>query len=172
MTTDRLKSTGKIGLIHFLFYVVFQKRRYFSIKTIINQKSKIMALFFRKIQKKNMKDPDGPKLWYPVLRSVGVVGEKELGILLANETTLNPKEAEMAIHQLQKILLRVMLDSKTVRLGEVGNYRLTAFTESSETKEEVTAEKIKQINMRFLPTKYVREQLQKATFKPVESLDK
>ena len=62
-----------------------------------------MALFFRKIQKKNMKDPDGPKLWYPVLRSVGVVGEKELGILLANETTLNPKEAEMAIHQLQKI---------------------------------------------------------------------
>jgi len=130
-----------------------------------------MALFYRKIEKKNMKDPDGPKLWYAVLRSVGVVTEKELAILLADETTLNPKEAEMAIHQLQKILLRVMLDSKTIRLGEVGNFRLTAHSEASEKKEEVTAENIKQINLRFLPTKYVREQLQNATFKPVESLD-
>ncbi|MDD3281177.1 MAG: DNA-binding protein, partial [Bacteroidales bacterium] len=124
-----------------------------------------------KIKKKNLKDPEGPKLWYPVLRSVGVVTEKELAKLLADETTLNPKEAEMSIYQLQKVLLRVMLDSKTVRLGELGNFRLTASTEGSETMEEVSPEKIKKINLRFLATKSVREALQKATFKPVETLN-
>jgi len=130
-----------------------------------------MALFFRKIQKKNLKDPEGPKLWYPVLRSVGVVTEKELAKLLADETTLNPKEAEMSIYQLQKVLLRVMLDSKTVRLGDLGNFRLTANTEGSDTMEEASPEKIKKINLRFLATKLVREALQKATFKPVETLN-
>jgi len=130
-----------------------------------------MAQLYRKIQRKNMKDPEGPKLWYPVLRSLGVVTEKELAILLADETTLNPKEAEMAIYQLQKILLRVMLDSKTVRLGEVGNFYLTTHSEGSETMEEAGTEKIKRINLRFLPTLFVREALQKATFKPVESLN-
>lgn len=130
-----------------------------------------MALFFRKIQKKNLKDPEGPKLWYPVLRSVGVVTEKELAKLLADETTLNPKEAEMSIYQLQKVLLRVMLDSKTVQLGELGNFRLTAHTESSENMEEVTADKIKRINLRFVAAKFVKEALQKATFKTVESMN-
>ena len=130
-----------------------------------------MALLFRKIQKKNLKDPEGPKLWYPVLRSVGVVTEKELAKLLADETTLNPKEAEMAIYQLQKVLLRVMLDSKTVRLGELGNFRLTAHTEGSDSIEKASPEKIKKINLRFLATKLVREALQKATFKPVETLN-
>ncbi|MDD3281601.1 MAG: HU family DNA-binding protein [Bacteroidales bacterium] len=130
-----------------------------------------MSLIFRKIERINMKDPEGPKLWYPVLRTITVVTEKELAKLLADETTLNPKEAEMAIYQLQKVLLRVMLDAKSIQLGELGNFYLTLHTESSETKEEVTADKIKKINIRFRPTAFVREALQKANFIFIETLN-
>jgi hypothetical protein len=76
-----------------------------------------------------------------------------------------------SIGKIGLILFYITSSSKTIRLGEVGNFGLTAHSEASETKEEVTAENIKHINLRFLPTKYVREQLQKVTFKPVESLD-
>ncbi|MBP7103377.1 MAG: HU family DNA-binding protein [Bacteroidales bacterium] len=130
-----------------------------------------MSLIFRKIERINMKDPEGPKLWYPVLRTITVVTEKELAKLLADETTLNPKEAEMAIYQLQKVLLRVMLDAKSIQLGELGNFYLTLHTESSETKEEVTADKIKKINIRFRPSAFVRESLQKANFIFIETLN-
>ena len=130
-----------------------------------------MSLIFRKIERKNMKDPEGPKLWYPVLRTITVVTEKELAKLLADETTLNPKEAEMAIFQLQKVLLRVMLDAKSIQLGELGNLYLTLHTEGSETKEEVTSDKIKKVNIRFRPSASVREALQKAHFIFIETLN-
>jgi hypothetical protein len=59
-----------------------------------------------------------------------------------------------------------MLDSKTVRLGEVGNFYLTSHSEGSEIWKK-QFRKIKRINLRFLATLFVREALQKATFKPV-----
>jgi hypothetical protein len=56
-----------------------------------------MPIFFNKIQKNNPSDKTAPKLWHLILKSTGLVKEKTVAKLLADETTLNPKEAEMAI---------------------------------------------------------------------------
>jgi hypothetical protein len=56
-----------------------------------------MAIFYKKVQRGNPSNPAAPKLWYPLLRSVGMIKEKEVAKLLADETTLNPKEAEMSL---------------------------------------------------------------------------
>ena len=129
-----------------------------------------MSLFFKKIERRNLKDPDGPKLWYPVLRRISVLKEKEVATLIADETTLNAKEAEMALYQLEKVLLRAMLDGKTVQLGELGTFRLTISAEGAASVDEVSTDLIKKVNLRFLPSLTVREALQKATFVPVETL--
>lgn len=129
-----------------------------------------MSLFFKKIERRDLKDPDGPKLWYPVLKRIGVLKEKEVATLIADETTLNAKEAEMALYQLEKVLLRAMLDGKTVQLGELGTFRLTISAEGAASVDEVSTDLIKKVNLRFLPSLTVREALQKATFVPVETL--
>lgn len=133
-------------------------------------KIKAMAIFFKKVQKKNLKDPSGGNLWYPIIKSVGVLKEKEVAKLIADETTLNPKEAEMTIYQLVKILIREMLNGYTIQLGELGNFRLTIHAEGVEKSEDVNPNLIKKINLRFQPTVNVKEALQKAHFSPAEKI--
>jgi nucleoid DNA-binding protein len=53
-------------------------------------------------------------------RFTGLVKEKEVAKLLSDETTLNPKEAEMTLYQLLKVIIRLLLDGHTVQLGELG----------------------------------------------------
>jgi predicted histone-like DNA-binding protein len=129
-----------------------------------------MALFFKKVQRVNPSNPTAPKLWYPILKSIGLVKEKQVVQLVADETTLNPKEAEMSLFQFFKVIIRLLLDGHTVQLGELGSFRVTAHCEGSETEAEVNASKIKSVHIHFTPSESLREQLNKATFKDVDSL--
>ncbi|MDR1407102.1 MAG: HU family DNA-binding protein [Tannerella sp.] len=129
-----------------------------------------MSLFYKKMQRANPRDPQAPKLWYPILKSVGLVREKEVGRLLAEETTLNPKEAEMTLYQLLKVIIRLLLDGHTVQLGELGTFRLVIRTEGSENEADANASKIKNLLLQFVASATVREQLKHASYKDVTDL--
>jgi predicted histone-like DNA-binding protein len=129
-----------------------------------------MALFYKKIQRGNPANPSAPKLWYPTLKSVGQTKEKQVAKLLADETTLNPKEAEMTLYQLLKVIVNLLLDGHTVQLGELGTFRLTSHSEGSATEAEVNSGKIKNVHVNFIASAALREQIGKATFKDVSSM--
>ncbi len=129
-----------------------------------------MSLFFNKMQRGNPSKPEEPKKWYVVLKSVGRISEKQVAKEIADETTLNPKEAEMALYQFEKIMLRSLLDGKTVQLGELGSFQLTINSAGVDTEAEVTAKLVQKINLRFLPSTTVKEALAKATFVAAEKI--
>jgi predicted histone-like DNA-binding protein len=129
-----------------------------------------MALFYKKIQRGNPSNLTAPKLWYLVLKSIGLVKEKKVAELLADETTLNPKEAEMTLFQLFKVLIRLLLNGNTVQLGELGTFRLIAHSEGSETEAEANASKIKSVSINFVASDSLREQLKNAEFKDAATL--
>ena len=131
-----------------------------------------MALFYNRVTKKNPSDPTGVSKWYLVLRSIGLIGEKELGEAVADETTLNPKEAEMAFSQLFKVILRYLLAGHTIKLAGLGTFKLTLSSEGSDTEEEAVPSKVKSINIRFVPSASFKEAIPKATFKEAKSLSK
>jgi hypothetical protein len=56
-----------------------------------------MSIIFNKVERANPQDRTAPKKWYPTLKTISQVGEKEVAKEIADETTLNPKEAEMGI---------------------------------------------------------------------------
>ena len=123
-----------------------------------------MALFFNKVQKGNPFNASAAKKWYPILKSIGTVRDPELGKMLVDETTLNAKEAEMAIQQLFKVISRLLLDGKTVKIGALGTFYVRAHTEGSATKEEATFHKIKKVKLHFMPSTDLTHALSKATF--------
>jgi predicted histone-like DNA-binding protein len=129
-----------------------------------------MALLFNKIERGNPSNPEAPKMWYPILKSMKLVKEREIAKKLAEETTLNPKEAEMAISQLKKVVIGLLLEGHTVQLGELGSFRLTITSEGSKTEQEVTANKIKKVNVRFTASEELRTAMGKATFTDISSL--
>ena len=108
-----------------------------------------MPLFYNKVQRVNPRDPKGARKWYAILKSVGQVDEHEVAKLVSDETTLNPKEAEMAVYQLEKVMERLLLDGHTVQLGELGSFSLTITSEACRGEKEVTPDKIKKLNLRF-----------------------
>ncbi|GHV43448.1 DNA-binding protein [Bacteroidia bacterium] len=129
-----------------------------------------MALFFNKIERGNPSNPQAAKQWYPVLKSTGLVKEKEVAKLLADETTLNPKEAEMAVAQLMKVVTALLLNGNTVQLGELGSFRVTANCKGVATEAEVTAQLINKVKVRFSESESLKDAMKKATFKDVASL--
>ena len=100
----------------------------------------------------------------------GAKANGEQDKLVSDETTLNPKEAEMAVYQLEKVMERLLLDGHTVQLGDLGTFNLTITAEGQKEEKKVSADDIEKVNLRFRISKTMREALDKATFKPVESL--
>ena len=128
-----------------------------------------MAIFYNKVERPVPGEPQTKK-WYAVLKVVNQVGEKEVARQIADETTLNPKEAETALSQLQKILARMLLDSKSVQLGDWGSFHLTCNSVGHDTRAEVGPSSIKKLNIRFSPGKALKNAIANAAFEAAESI--
>ena len=129
-----------------------------------------MAILVKPVQRVNPSDEDAPKKWYVTQVTTAQVDETQVAMDLADETTLNPSEAMMAIRQLRKILLRRLLGGESVKLGNWDSFSVTLSSTGAETKEEVTARNIKSVNLNFQPDEAFKTDLQKATFAWVDKL--
>ena len=123
-----------------------------------------MSIFLNAVQRFNPMKPEDAKKWYPVQYTVKLVEESEVAELLADETTLNPMEAQMAIRQFRKVLQRLLLDSKSVKLGNWGTFGVTLNTEGAETREALSARNVKTVNINFQPGEDLKTAMQKADF--------
>ncbi|MDR2358495.1 MAG: HU family DNA-binding protein, partial [Prevotellaceae bacterium] len=112
-----------------------------------------MSIFYNKVERINPQDKTAPKKWYAALKRIRLVREKEMAKLVADETTMDRKEVEMALDRFEQILIRLLLDSHSVQLGDWGSFHLTCNCTGAATKEEVTAHNIKNLNVRFVPGK-------------------
>lgn len=116
------------------------------------------------VQRRNPLDEDAPLKWYPVQYTTKLVDETEVAELVADETTLNPMEALMAIRQLRKIVQRLLLDGKSVKLGNWGTFNVTLNTVGADTKEALTANNVKRVNINFQAGDDLKNAMQKADF--------
>ena len=129
-----------------------------------------MPILFNRVERSHPSNGTAPKKWYPVLKIISRLEEKDVAREIADETTLNRKEAEMSLTQLEKVLTRNLLSSRSVQIGDWGTFHLTCKGVGSAVKEEVTANSIKSLNVRFVPGKSLKKALDDATFIPAESI--
>ena len=123
-----------------------------------------MSIFLKPVQRRNPLKPEEAMKWYPVQYTTKMVDETEVAELIADETTLNPMEGQMAIRQLRKVVQRLLLDGKSVKLGNWGTFNVTLSTEGAATKDELTARNVKSVNINFQPGDELKAALQKADF--------
>ncbi|MDD4209437.1 MAG: hypothetical protein PHI52_03770 [Bacteroidales bacterium] len=129
-----------------------------------------MSLYYNVTQRVNLQDPQGPKLWYPVLKSIGILREKDVAMLMADETTMNPKEAEMALYRFQKVLLREIAEGKIIEFSELGSFRLTLSATGMVLCEEVSSACVQKINLRFQASQNVNDLLQQTKLISMDKL--
>lgn len=131
-----------------------------------------MAILLKTVARKNPQDKNAPVKYYPIQKTIRMVDETTVAEAIADETTLNPVEALMAIRQLRKILVRELLNSNSVKLGNWGSFGITLSTTGSETSEQVKANNVKTVNVRFTPGVELKEAMQKAQFEWIDKEEK
>ncbi len=123
-----------------------------------------MAIIYDKVKKKN--PMSGEVKWYVSAKTIKQVDDKEVARLIADETTLNPKEAEMAIAQLEKVMLNLLKNGYSVKMGDWASFSVTLSSHGVASAAEVDAKLVKGVNAncRFSPS--FKESLNKAEFVP------
>jgi predicted histone-like DNA-binding protein len=76
----------------------------------------------------------------------------------------------MALDRFEQILIRLLLDGHSVQLGDWGSFHLTCNSAGVETKAEVTAANIKNLNIRFTPGNELADALKHASFIAAETI--
>lgn len=125
-----------------------------------------MAIIYDKVQRRNPMKPMLPKKWFATVKSVTQVSEKEVARQIADETTLNAKEAEFALQQLRKVLINNLKNGNTVKLGDWATFYVTINCEGVEEEKDFTPAKIKKINVQCRCDASFKEELAKAEFVP------
>jgi predicted histone-like DNA-binding protein len=129
-----------------------------------------MSVFYNKVERRKPGAPQAEKKWYAIIKSISQVKEKKVAKQIADETTLNPKEAEMSLYQLQKVLIRLLSEGNSVQLGDWGSFHLTCNSKGHDKKEEVSANSIEKVNIRFVQGKDLKEALQKISFRDASTM--
>lgn len=89
-----------------------------------------------------------------------------------DETTLTPKEAEMAIVLLEKVMLNLLKGGYSVKLGDWASFSVSASSEGVTRPEDVTATLIKKLNVNCRFSASFKESIAKAEFVPASKLKK
>ena len=129
-----------------------------------------MAVLFNKIERSIPTNHSAPKKWYPVLKTMSRIMEREVAKEMTEESTLNRKEAELALGLLEKVIIRNLRASNSVQIGDWGTFYLTCKSTPSETKEEITANNICGLRTRFTPGKSMKNALLGVSFLDTETL--
>jgi predicted histone-like DNA-binding protein len=85
---------------------------------------------------------------------------------MADETTMNPKEAEMALYEFVKVMKNILLEGSTVQIDDLGTFYLTANSSAAETEEEVSARNCTGIHIRFKPDEGLQTEVNKVQLIP------
>lgn len=125
-----------------------------------------MAIIYDKVAKKN---PITKTVqWYASVKTIKQVDDLEVARLIADETTLNPQEALMAIAQFEKVLLNLLKGGYSVKMGTWASFSASVTSRGVDTAAEVNAGLVKEVraNCRFSPS--FKESLNRAEFVPAE----
>ena len=128
-----------------------------------------MPIYLKRVARANPQDLTKVK-YYPSVKTLRQVDDDEIADLIADETTLNPMEARMAIKQYHKVLMRILKESNSAKLGDIGTLYVTCSGEGAHIPEEVSPFRVKKLNLHLRPTKKVNADLNEAQLKMFDTL--
>ena len=102
-----------------------------------------MPIILKKVQRINPSKKDEAKKWYAIQQTLKQLDETEVANRIADETTLNPAEALMAIRQLRKVVQQALTEGQSVKLGDWGSFYASVSSNGFATQKELTANAIR-----------------------------
>lgn len=124
-----------------------------------------MTVKYNVVPKKNPQNREALPRYYPVIKSDGRATQRTLAQKGAQISTLSAADLAAAIEILLTLIPQELMEGNIVDLGDFGTFRLSVKAEGSDSADEVTANNVKNVNVRFTPGKEFKLALGGVTFK-------
>ena len=122
-----------------------------------------MSIVFNRIARKNPQTK--AVAFYPTPKLIGRKTEKDLAERICRNTTLNEREARMALAEVRQGILDFLLDGYSVEFSDWASFRPTFNAKGSELEKDCTPALIQRVNVRCtLRQEFVQEVQRKARF--------
>ena len=128
-----------------------------------------MSAKYNVIPKKNPRDQEAPRKYYPSFVTSGRVSLRQLSRQIAEVSTVSSVDTIAVLEALLTIIPREIANGNIVELGDFGTFRLRIKTEGADTAEAVTSRNITQAMPRFMPGKESQKSLNDVTFEKIKS---
>ncbi|MDL2256829.1 hypothetical protein LJC06_01330 [Bacteroidales bacterium OttesenSCG-928-I14] len=89
---------------------------------------------------------------------------------MVRRTGLTPSEARSAMDYLAEAIPRLMEINSSIDLGPLGRMIITIKSEGSESEEEASVHKVKDIRLNYIPNKEIRKKIRKLPLKKYPEL--
>ncbi len=126
-----------------------------------------MAVNYSVIQRVKPGDPSAPRKYYAVAQTDGDVNLRTLANRIAEISTVSTIDTLAVLESLITVLPEYLVDSKIVRLGDFGSFRLTLSSEGADTEDAFNESMIKNVKLKFRPGKIIANALKTVDFKKV-----
>jgi|GEM_PF-1344673 Bacterial nucleoid DNA-binding protein len=106
--------------------------------------------------------------YYLIAKSTGRIGRDDLIQYMVKHASLTPSEAASALDYLFESIPHFLKLGKIIDLGNLGNIKVTIRSEGSDSEEEATVRKVKEIYPHFTPSKKLKEAMQEIPLEKAE----
>ena len=128
-----------------------------------------MAIKYKLVLKKDMsKDAaEDSKLWYAQGINAGEMSLEELCEDIAESSTLTSADVKAALDRLTWALNKNLRAGRIVKVGELGNFRMTFGSKGSENAEDFDISLIKKPKVTFYPGKKLQQARTEISFERI-----
>lgn len=106
----------------------------------------------------------GTYKYYPRIYNRKRVKLREISEMISLKCTLHPADIMATLVALVDEIPTLLLDNKSVELGDLGIFSLNLKTIASSAANEVNASKIKDVKLAFRPSNHIKRKLREAKF--------
>lgn len=104
---------------------------------------------------------EGEKIYFPKLTGSRQVNLRDIADILSDRSTASPSDVYLIIMGLVDLIPELLEHGQTVKLDNLGTFRLHARVNTATSPEKVTSRNIKELRLGFLPDKGIKKFLKR-----------
>ena len=129
-------------------------------------------MIYKVVERKNPRDMEGPTKWYGYVVNLSHIDIDELATRIAAGSTVTRPDVLAVLAALQEEFIYALQEGKSIRLGDIGSFRVVANGSGSDTKEGYDTSFLTRLRVQFTPNTVLKDALSLSNRKfPLERVD-
>lgn len=116
-----------------------------------------MSVIFKKVKRKNLREPSEPDLYHPQLLTLGQTMDlNQMAFQIKEKSSLSKGDILSVIANMMEEMRTALYNGYSVNIRDFGVFSLSARTQGSVLEKDCTAKSIKAVRINFRPSSSVR----------------